>query len=89
MTSTALKAKETRAHLKDHFPTLKFSVRMEHYRSINIRILSGTLPDEKENAVEKVREFVETGLVYRETGDYGYQPNWYFWVYDDRENIAA
>ena len=57
---TALEVREIRKELKKQFPGWKFSVRGQHYTSVNVDILKGTAdfaPDMRDPKYEQVNQY--------------------------------
>ena len=77
---------QIRAKLKEKYPYIKFSITKDGYNGVNIRILEAPIDfSDKENqkakeALEDIENIASEGVTYRETGDYGNQPDFYVWV---------
>ena len=77
---------QIRAKLKEKYPYIKFSITKDGYNGVNIRILEAPIDfSDKENqqakaALKDIEDIASEGVTYRETGDYGNQPDFYVWV---------
>lgn len=77
---------QIRAKLKEKYPYIKFSITKDGYNGVNIRILEAPIDfSDEENPKAKetlkdIKNIASEGVTYRETGDYGNQPDFYVWV---------
>jgi hypothetical protein len=77
---------QIRAKLKEKYPYIKFSITKDGYNGVNIRILEAPIDfSDEENqqakaALKDIEDIASEGVTYRETGDYGNQPDFYVWV---------
>ena len=80
MKTTTERVRTIRNELKNALPAYKFSVTKRHWNGVSIVILAGpaklTEKDYEQVNVYYIDEQPE-GVTYRETGDYGTQPDFY------------